>query len=149
MSWFECRNWLKVTEGARFWNRQLVSQAYWSLRFVGSRCDDHIYILERWVCRLCGVWMRDKSGGREVRRLPRKSGRCGLGDGGGCEIWAKKVDARGGWKVGEPGFDNWGRRSGQGNSRISVLSSLGASGPLTMRCQGRCWGQVYRAKEWY
>lgn len=148
--WFECRNWLKVTEGARFWNRQLVSQAYWSLHFVGSKCYDHIYILERQFCQLCGVWMRDKLGGRGVRRLLQKSRRCdGLGEGGGCETWQKRQmwETVGKWM--RQDLITEGEEVAQGNSRVSVLSSLVESGPLTVRCQVRCWGQVNRAEEWY
>lgn len=53
------------------------SQADWSLHFEDSECSGQMCVLERQFCQQCGVWIRGRLGGREVRRLLQKSRRCG------------------------------------------------------------------------
>lgn len=53
------------------------SQADWSLHFEGSECSGQMCVLERQFCQQCGVWIRGRLGGREVKRLLQKSRRCG------------------------------------------------------------------------
>lgn len=55
----------------------LRSKTAWSLHFEGSEHSGQICILERQFCQQCGVWVRGRLGGREVRRLLQKSRRCG------------------------------------------------------------------------